>query len=187
MPREKEISSAYALQVEAGSTVDGKLRTHAFTLAAEAFSKSAKNPRNSKKERTTFYARAGHCFSQADQHKQAAMSYVEALLWTQAAVHYQKARMLDEAVSIVMAHRDDIDPTIGDKVVKTARYTYLSQERLVYVSSFHTLLCFHCSQSSRDDTAKRRFYLMTSRSKSSSWSNMISGLRTQEYSNRKGN
>lgn len=133
MQREEGISSAYALQAGAGSTVEGKHRTHAFTLAGDAFSKVAADPKNSEKERTTFYAQSGHCYSQADKHSKAAASFAEASLWTHAVVHYQKARMLDEAVSIVMAHQDEIERPIVDKVTNTARYTYLSQERPEYV------------------------------------------------------
>jgi tetratricopeptide (TPR) repeat protein len=135
LPREMAVANAYHLREQARSTRSKvqQGRSSAFIRAAEAFSECALA---AVKQKQIFLRNAGDCFEQGANYTKAAHAYLEAEEFSRAAVLYCRAGMFDEAVQVVKAHRDQMDPLVVDEVIHVSRLYYFKEEKkLKYVSS----------------------------------------------------
>ncbi|OBZ79120.1 TPR and ankyrin repeat-containing protein 1 [Grifola frondosa] len=132
LPREKAVARAYYLREQARATPviprsDGIAQSTAFTIAAEAFLKSAEQ---AVKERRAYYRIAAECYVLSGDDRKAGQAYLSALEFTLSAQHFRKAGRFDEAVKVIKAHRSEMTHTVADSIVDVSRLYYLSKQKV---------------------------------------------------------
>ena len=135
-PEEAAIAKAYHLKqsaIELTPSAKQKARKDAFVRAAEALSESAQGTRV-KEEKHRILQSAAECYSEVSLYTDAANMYRLAERWNEAVIHYFKAKMLDEAVEIVLEHRDIVEKRLYERIIDSARYAYLKEVKIEYVS-----------------------------------------------------
>jgi tetratricopeptide (TPR) repeat protein len=81
-------------------------------------------------ERIACLTSAGDCYVAIKDHKRAAETYEKAEKWTKAALHFFDARLLDEAVRIVRNHNASVDQDVSNRILSTAKISYLEDLKL---------------------------------------------------------
>ncbi|THH16781.1 hypothetical protein EW146_g3907 [Bondarzewia mesenterica] len=123
MPREAAVAAAYRRRRQARQ--EGK--KPAYLDAADAFFACGSDT-STENEINTYFRIAGECYVEARKYDRAAKAYRRASMYTEAAFYFMKARMLDEAVSILKMNEVAID--VAEKITNTARCTYLNDGKL---------------------------------------------------------
>ena len=118
--KEKDIANAYLLreQAERMSTQDKK----AHERAADAFENCANE---SARQKERFMRLAGQCYAKAGYNERAARAFLVAKRYNEAAHHFKKAALFDDAVSVVKSNRDMVDDDVAESVYNVARIFYL--------------------------------------------------------------
>ncbi|KAI0030330.1 hypothetical protein K488DRAFT_87859 [Vararia minispora EC-137] len=101
--------------------------------AAAALILSALEATEHQGEQRGLFGAAAECFVKIGNHKRAADAFARAERWTQAAIHYFDAKMLDHAVRIVKiakGRRDEVDSHVRTRIIDTAKYAYLESVRV---------------------------------------------------------
>lgn len=148
LQREMDIAIAYHLRERArlmqpGSRHANAERAQAFAFAADAFLKCADAGGD---DVQTYYRVAGDCYSHANDAKHAAQAYLSATEYTLAAQHYRKGGLFDEAVDVVQAHHDNVEPEFAHTLIDTARVFYLREQVSSKYLSHSAVTILTCSQ-----------------------------------------
>ncbi|KAF4623894.1 hypothetical protein D9613_001576 [Agrocybe pediades] len=154
LKRETDVSHAYYLREQArsmpstGTKESIVNRRAAFVTAAEAFLQRAIG--SNAKEAKAYLRTAGDCYEHAQEDQKAAEAYARAEEYNSAAKLYRKCARFDEAVAIVLDHRQDVDHDIAENIIDVARLYYFksgelekttqlfssTKEQLVYLEDF---------------------------------------------------
>jgi hypothetical protein len=127
MRREVAVANAYSLREQA-RTIPLGLRQNedapskaAFFVAAEAFIKCADA---ATKEKRAYYRIAGECFVNHGDNNKAAQVYLDAEEYTLAAQLYRKEGRFDDAIRVIQAYRDMIQPNVVESILDVVRLVY---------------------------------------------------------------
>lgn len=134
LAREKAVAHAYHLREVARSTAVTKsaaaARAIAYITAAEAFCVSAQEAVT---EKRAYYRIAAECYVQSGDDYKGAQAYVNATEYTLAASHFRKAGKFDDAVEIIMIHREQVAEDVAEKITDVSRLYYLREKNLRFV------------------------------------------------------
>lgn len=127
--REASIAGAYYLREAAWSHSGDHqsaqaLVKGAFVSAATAFEKVAESATR-KSEQRTFSRIAAECYAHIADHLRAAPLFERARSYTLAARHYRSAGQFDDAVRVMKAHEEDIDPDVAEEIMDVSKLFYL--------------------------------------------------------------
>ncbi|KAI0258666.1 hypothetical protein BC834DRAFT_835038 [Gloeopeniophorella convolvens] len=138
MPREKAISHAYSLREQARGIPQNRsgnnARHDAYAMVAKAFMVSARDA-TIVRERTEYFRIAAEAYLVLEDHAKAAHAYEQGSRFTEAAQHYRKAGMFDNAVSVIKNHGSAMDASVASKLTDVARYFYLQRGELKKASA----------------------------------------------------
>lgn len=130
LPWEYSLAEAYFLreaaltQCASSQTKDSE-RISAHLRAAEAFRVVARDASDCV-ERSTYYRESAECFLRANTPVRAAQCYEQAEEYKASAEQYRLCGLFDDAVRVVMAHREEIksDATVRS-IVNVSAFFYL--------------------------------------------------------------
>ncbi|KIO30551.1 hypothetical protein M407DRAFT_20439 [Tulasnella calospora MUT 4182] len=95
-----------------------------FHAIAQAFDRLAQEGRSKEDEESLrlLFANAGECYAVVPDHFPAAVAFLRARKYTEAAYHYRMAGSFDEAVDVVK--RYPVDPDVAENVKYTAKFVF---------------------------------------------------------------
>jgi tetratricopeptide (TPR) repeat protein len=131
MPHEATVSHAYHLREEASGMPHNHrheiaARRTAFLQVAATFLGCARNER-AKNAAETYFRRAGECFEDAGDFKQAIDAYNHAKYFSRVAELYLDMGKIDQAVATVKNYDRDINPNVSQRVISVARLLYFKK------------------------------------------------------------
>ncbi|KAI0317343.1 P-loop containing nucleoside triphosphate hydrolase protein [Amylostereum chailletii] len=75
------------------------------------------------------FKHAAECYAKVKLFEPAAKAYGMAEMWTEAALHFFDANLLESALAMVQEH-DPVDKSVREEIVNEARFSYLQQVKL---------------------------------------------------------
>jgi hypothetical protein len=125
----RDICNAYHLRKTARLIqVGSDERKSSFSLAAEAFFKCASG---SHTQSQACYVKAGECFVEAGNHKQASDAFCLAGEFTKGAKQARLAADFDRAIEIIQSH--NVDPPVASAIVEVCKVVYVREKAFLYV------------------------------------------------------
>lgn len=121
MHREVAVANAYSLREQARVLPSGYHQKAAFLLGAQSFIECANS---AKKEKNAYFRIAGECFVSHGDNDKAAQAFHDGEAYTLAAKLYRKGGRLDDAISIIRAHQNQMQAEVVDSIVGVARILY---------------------------------------------------------------
>ncbi|KIJ60090.1 hypothetical protein HYDPIDRAFT_99369 [Hydnomerulius pinastri MD-312] len=129
LPRMVAIAHAFQLREEARAKVgiaSQKNQQQAFLTAADAFSKSGDDaPAGT--DKLQYHRNAADCYIRAGDDRKAALAYVAAQEYDQAARRYRKAGLFDNTLEILHEHPQKISSESTDELYNVCRLFYISK------------------------------------------------------------
>jgi tetratricopeptide (TPR) repeat protein len=131
MPHEAAVSHAYHLREEASGMPHNHRREIAarrttLLQVAATFLGCARNER-AKNAAETYFRRAGECFEDAGDFKQAIDAYNHAKYFSRVAELYLDMGKIDQAVATVKNYDRDINHNVSQRVFSIARLSYFKK------------------------------------------------------------
>ncbi|KAL0571720.1 hypothetical protein V5O48_010244, partial [Marasmius crinis-equi] len=117
------MAEAYILQDIAIGTQSTPRRQAAFRDAGQAFRRCSGTFQG---RRSEYLLLSAGCFREAGEYYTAGNIYREIHYYGDAVECYLEFSMFDEAVRIVLEHKDDLEPSLADKTIKKAKFYYFS-------------------------------------------------------------
>ncbi|GJE94233.1 hypothetical protein PsYK624_104010 [Phanerochaete sordida] len=139
MPDKKAVAEAYHLRelardAKTAGALDNADPSGAFVKAAQAFVIAAQHGPNEDTKQA--YHRIGaECYEEAGDSANAAALYERAKEFERAAQHYRTAGAFKDAVRLVKAHQDTIDPKVATEIISVSGLHFSAQGDLSEVRS----------------------------------------------------
>jgi hypothetical protein len=134
----RDICNAYHLRKTARlMQVGSDERKSSFSLAAEAFFKCASGDHT---QSQACYLKAGECFVEAGNHKQASDAFCLGGEFTKGAKQARLAAEFDRAIEIIQSN--DVDQVVASNIIEVCKVIYVRDKafRYVFVECYLVLL-----------------------------------------------
>ena len=130
---DRDMSLAYQLRKDAREVASDAARSASFKSAGHAFESCAEAELKGTEERCSLHRLAGECFLECHEYALAGANFEPADAFTEAAVCFHKAQLLEDAARLVCppdGSESLVDESVRDTILDSIKLQYLRANNL---------------------------------------------------------